>query len=158
MTDLLTGLPNRRSFEAKVKGRAGQAGEVGDCIALFDIDRFKAVNDTYGHDAGDAVLQGFADVVSRLVRTHDTVARLGGEEFVVLLEDTSIEQAYQVCDRMRRLLAQTPLVTPAGPLRITVSGGVAQLGRGGLPSALKAADEALYRAKKGGRDLLLLAA
>jgi diguanylate cyclase (GGDEF)-like protein/PAS domain S-box-containing protein len=154
MTDRLTGLPNRRSLELAVSRLNG-----GDhCLALLDLDRFKQVNDTYGHDAGDAVLTGFAEVAQRLVRTHDMVARLGGEEFVILFEHTQIDQAYQVCDRLRRILAQTPLVTPAGPLRITVSGGVAPIGRGGLEAGLKAADEALYRAKRGGRDQLLLAA
>lgn len=104
------------------------------------------------------MLKGVAEVLRRLVRTGDTVARLGAEEFVMLFEDTSLEQAYQVCDRMRRILSATPLATPAGPLRITVSSGVAVIGVTGLQPALKSADEALYRAKRGGRNQLLLAA
>ena len=154
LTDTLTGLPNRRALEAKI----AKLGPGDHCLALIDLDRFKQVNDTYGHDSGDAVLKGFAEIARRLVRTYDTVARLGGEEFVVLFEHTRIEQAYEVCDRLRRLLAQTPLTTPAGPLRVTFSGGVSVIGRGGMDGSLKAADEALYRAKKGGRDRLLLAA
>lgn len=154
LTDRLTGLPNRRALEAAL-----QRLKAGDhCIALLDLDLFKQVNDTYGHDAGDAVLKGFADVARRLVRSHDLVIRHGGEEFVILFEHTQLEQAYQVCDRMRRFLGQTPLMTPQGPLRVTVSGGVAVLGKAGLNAALKAADDALYRAKKSGRDRLLLAA
>lgn len=154
LTDRLTGLPNRRALEARLASlRPGD-----HCLALLDLDRFKQVNDTYGHDAGDEVLKGFADVARRLVRSHDTVARLGGEEFVILFEHTSVDQAYQVCDRMRRIVGQTLLATPAGPIRITISGGVATIGRGGLGASLKAADEALYRAKRGGRDRMLLAA
>lgn len=158
LTDLLTGIPNRRAFEKLVTDRARIVPPGTDCVALLDLDRFKSVNDTYGHDAGDAVLKGFADLARRLVRGQDTLARLGGEEFVILFENTSIEQAYQVCDRLRRIVAGTPLATPAGSLKVTVSGGVAVIGRSGLEPALKAADEALYRAKQGGRDRLLLAA
>nr|WP_314446580.1 diguanylate cyclase [uncultured Sphingomonas sp.] len=158
LTDSLTGLHNRRAFEQLVAERSRLASPGADCVALLDLDRFKSVNDTYGHDTGDAVLKGFAEAARRLVRSHDTLARLGGEEFVIYFENTSLEQAYQVCDRLRRLVAQTPLATPAGPLRVTVSGGVAAIGRGGLEASLKAADDALYRAKKGGRDRLLLAA
>lgn len=154
LTDRLTGLPNRRALEAAVG--AHRSGK--HCIALLDLDRFKQVNDTYGHDAGDAVLCGFGKLARRMVRASDTVARIGGEEFVILFEHSSIEQAYEVCDQMLRMLGRTMLTTPAGPLRITASGGVAVIGRGGLTAALKAADEAMYRAKKGGRDLLLLAA
>jgi diguanylate cyclase (GGDEF)-like protein/PAS domain S-box-containing protein len=157
-SDMLTGLPNRRAFEELVERRSRLGRHGRDCVALLDLDRFKSVNDTYGHDSGDSVLRGFAEALRRLIRAQDTVARLGGEEFVILFEDTSLEQAYQVCDRMRRIIGQTPLATPAGPLRVTVSGGVAVIGSDGLPSALKAADAALYRAKKGGRDQLLLAA
>ena len=157
-SDLLTGLPNRRAFEELIAHRARLARPGRDCLALLDLDKFKSVNDTYGHDVGDAVLKGFAEVARRLVRSHDTVARFGGEEFVILFEDTSIEQAFQVCERMRRVLGATPLATPAGPLKVTASGGVAVIGRTGLSAAMKAADEALYRAKKGGRDQLLLAA
>lgn len=158
LTDLLTGLPNRRAFEQLIAERRSLVPSGTDCIAILDLDRFKSVNDTYGHDTGDAVLKGFAEAAQRLVRSHDTLARLGGEEFVILLENTGLEQAYQVCDRLRRLIAGTPLVTPAGSLKVTVSGGVAVIGRSGLAPALKAADEALYRAKQGGRDRLLLAA
>ena len=104
------------------------------------------------------MLAGFGEVARRLVRTYDTVVRLGGEEFVVLFEHTRLEQAYEITDRLRRIIGQTPLTTPAGPLRVTVSGGVTEVDRGGLEASLKAADEALYRAKKGGRDRLLLAA
>lgn len=154
LTDRLTGLANRRALEAAIA--ALKPGE--HCLALLDLDRFKAINDTYGHDCGDAVLRGFADIASRLVRSHDTLARLGGEEFVILFEHTTIDQAYEVCDRLRRIVGQTPLATPAGTLRMTVSGGVSNVKRSGLDASLKAADEALYRAKKSGRDRLLLAA
>jgi diguanylate cyclase (GGDEF)-like protein/PAS domain S-box-containing protein len=156
-TDLLTGLPNRRAFANLVAQRQkqGEAGE--DCIAILDLDRFKAVNDTHGHDVGDAVLQRFANLAGQLVRSGDTIARLGGEEFVILFQRTDVDQAHQVCDRLRHLLATTPLDTPAGPLSVTVSGGVAPLGDS-FEAALRNADHALYRAKRGGRDQMLLAA
>jgi diguanylate cyclase (GGDEF)-like protein/PAS domain S-box-containing protein len=156
-TDVLTGLPNRRALERLIAQRQERGEAERDCLALVDLDRFKAINDTYGHDIGDVVLQQFSAFAQQLVRSRDTVARLGGEEFVILFEQTDVERAYQVCDRLRLLLATTPLDTPAGPLRLTISGGVAPL-VGGLEAALKSADQALYRAKRGGRDQLLLAA
>jgi diguanylate cyclase (GGDEF)-like protein/PAS domain S-box-containing protein len=154
LTDTLTGLPNRRALQQQVASLPGS----NHCLALLDLDRFKEVNDTFGHACGDAVLQGVAEILARSVRSHDWVARLGGEEFVILFEQTSLEQAYQVCERMRRELAGSAIETPAGPLRVTLSGGVAPIDRDGLEASLKAADEALYRAKRGGRDRLLLAA
>lgn len=155
LTDSLTGLPNRRAFE-RVAGERIAAGAAGaDCVALLDLDRFKTINDRFGHDAGDEVLKRFAEVALKLTRPGDMLARLGGEEFGLLFEDTSIEQAYDICERIRREVSATVRVAE---VRVTVSGGVAPLGSDGLAAALKSADEALYRAKQGGRDQLLLAA
>ena len=155
-TDALTGLPNLRAFQNLMEGR-GREGE-GDCIALLDIDHFKRVNDTHGHATGDEVLRVFAALARRIVRANDYVARIGGEEFVILFPSTSVEQALQVCDRLRREISASPLAYGAGPVWVTVSGGLATLQSAGLDVALKTADEALYRAKEAGRDRLAQAA
>lgn len=159
LTDSLTGLPNRRAFRGLADSRQlGEAPLARDCVALLDIDHFKRVNDGYGHGVGDEVLRGFAEVARRTLRQKDVVARLGGEEFAILFPDTSQDQAMQICERLREEMAASEL-TPSEPsLRITISGGVAPLGTGGLDDALRVADEALYRAKQGGRDRLALAA
>ncbi|MDQ3078943.1 MAG: diguanylate cyclase [Pseudomonadota bacterium] len=159
MTDPLTGLPNRRSFKAAVDRRVGDWRENREaCIALFDIDRFKRVNDLHGHEAGDAVLRTFAEVVRRVVRDDDSIARIGGEEFAILFPSTAVPQALLICDRLRREMARAVTVVNGEPIRVTISGGVAALGRRGPDFALKQADEALYSAKRGGRDQMALAA
>jgi diguanylate cyclase (GGDEF)-like protein/PAS domain S-box-containing protein len=159
LTDLLTGLPNRRAFQSLVGSRLQAVGEGGsDCIALLDIDFFKRVNDSWGHDAGDEVLRGFAIVARRELRQKDLVARLGGEEFAILFPDTSLPQALQICERLRTAVGRSALVRRLPNLRVTVSGGVAALGPEGLECALKVADEALHTAKRSGRDQLALAA
>jgi diguanylate cyclase (GGDEF)-like protein/PAS domain S-box-containing protein len=154
-TDALTGLPNRRAFRNLIDGRPG---EDGDCIALLDIDHFKQVNDTHGHATGDEVLRVFAALARRIVRANDYVARIGGEEFVILFPATSVEQALQVCDRLRREISASPLAYGAGPVWVTVSGGLSQLRAAGLDEAMKTADAALYQAKQSGRDRLAKAA
>lgn len=159
MTDPLTGLPNRRAFRLAA---AEQLREVEQgrqcCIALFDIDLFKRVNDSHGHDAGDEVLKIFATVATSAVRKDDLVTRLGGEEFGVIFPDTSVEQALLICERLRAEVARTPICIGDRAIRVTVSGGVAMLRKRGLDVALKQADRALYQAKDGGRDQLALAA
>ncbi|MEG3155170.1 sensor domain-containing diguanylate cyclase [Sphingomonas sp. RB1R13] len=159
LTDPLTGLPNRRSFEGEVKRRAAEAvsGE-SDCVAMFDIDRFKLVNDRFGHDAGDAVLQTFARVLRNVIRQDDIIARLGGEEFAVLFPCTEVPQALLVCERLREEMGQTLTEVGSQIIGVTVSGGVSMLGPRGLEHALKQADRALYTAKRGGRDQMALAA
>ena len=154
-TDALTGLPNRRAFLNLVEGRPG--GE-GGCIALLDIDHFKQVNDTHGHATGDEVLRVFGALARRIVRANDYVARIGGEEFVILFPATPIEAALQVCDRLRREISASPLAYGAGPVWVTVSGGLSELRTESVDDALKTADEALYRAKQDGRDRLAKAA
>lgn len=159
LTDALTGLPNRRAFQSLVDSRRVEIAEAGrDCIALLDMDHFKRINDSWGHDVGDKVLCGFAAVARRELRQKDLVARLGGEEFAILFPDTSLIQAMQICERLRGQVAGTMLVQSLPQLRVTVSGGVAALGPEGLERALKVADEALYTAKRSGRDQLALAA
>jgi len=157
MTDALTGLPNRRAFRAAAEDlmRAPAASRT-DCIAIFDIDHFKKVNDRYGHEAGDEVLIHFARIARDMVRPGDLIARLGGEEFGAILPSTTLFDAMEVCERLRSEIG-TRFVTPEA-IRVTISGGVAMLTEEGLDAALRRADAALYEAKNGGRDQLMLAA
>ncbi|MEO7564440.1 MAG: GGDEF domain-containing protein, partial [Sphingomicrobium sp.] len=158
LTDPLTGLPNRRAFrnaaaEENIEQRSGVTA-----LALIDIDYFKAVNDRYGHDAGDHVLTGFAVVAQRMLRRDDIIARVGGEEFAIIFPGLDLQNAAKACDRIRAAVANTAFPTAAGSVRITLSGGVALLGSDGLDGALRRADRALYEAKAKGRDRLSLAA
>ena len=161
-TDPLTGLANRRRFdsllERKIEDRRSNRGY--GCIALFDIDFFKRVNDAHGHAVGDLVLETFAAAALRSVRGEDHVARLGGEEFGLILEGASVEQAMVVCERVRHAIARDVTRTPDGiEVSVTVSAGVAEITPGqSRLQLMRAADEALYRAKAGGRDRLALAA
>jgi two-component system cell cycle response regulator len=125
-------------------------------ILLFDIDHFKAVNDTYGHAAGDEVLRVIAQRASHNLRGTDMVARFGGEEFVVAMADTPREIAAMVAERLRERIAAEPIVLPDVPegLTVTVSIGVASAAPGDTTpdDVLRRADAAMYRAKAGGRN------
>jgi len=150
-TDALTGLLNRRAlFDLFNDSDLPPFTSV----VVFDLDRFKMVNDTHGHPAGDEVLRRFADTLRWGVRSIDTVARLGGEEFAVVLPRSNSESAVQVAERIRRAFAD--LVVPAGDaeIRRTVSAGVATAGAAGhsFDEVLRNADDALYVAKRNGRD------
>ncbi len=158
LTDSLTGLPNRRAYRSQVQQLRVSTMEGLDCIAVLDIDHFKAVNDRFGHDGGDDVLRAFAGVARRMIRDRDMVARIGGEEFAIFFPDTSVDQALAVCDRLRREIGSTYLRAGRSLVRITVSGGVAPLGPEGIDEALRLADRALYEAKRNGRDQFALAA
>lgn len=160
-TDPLTGLANRRVFDAALAERIAVAadGGIAGCVAVFDIDHFKAVNDRHGHDAGDHALQAFARIARGVMRDGDVVARLGGEEFGVLFPGTGIEQAHCLCERLRATLAATRLRHGPATVELTVSAGIAAIdGTGSAAMVLRAADQALYAAKAGGRDRLRLAA
>lgn len=157
LTDALTGLMNRRGLDEDLALRL-QSG-AGGCIALFDLDHFKQVNDTYGHPAGDEVLRRFATLARSSLREQDVIARLGGEEFAVVLPEATMEQARLVCDRLRRAVADARTRVDGMAITVTVSGGVARYHEGQqVEDVLRAADIALYRAKRAGRDQLVLAA
>lgn len=160
-TDSLTGLANRRVFDAALAQRievAAQGGIAG-CVAVFDIDHFKAVNDRHGHEAGDHVLQAFARIARGVMRDGDVVARLGGEEFGILFPGTGIDQAHCLCERLRTTLSATKLRHGSAIVELTVSAGIATIdGMGSAAVVLRAADTALYGAKAEGRDRLRLAA
>lgn len=154
MTDPLTALPNRRAFERGMLGQR-RAGEQSALLAL-DLDHFKAVNDTYGHAAGDLVLQQVAVVLRANMRQRDLLARVGGEELSVLLPATGATRARQIANRLRREVAAIEIDWEGTVITVTVSIGVA-LADGGLPAdkLFAQADAALYAAKRGGRDCVV---
>lgn len=160
-TDPLTGLLNRRSFFRNLEAslRPGR-DQPSSCLALFDIDHFKRINDEHGHAAGDRVLEEFAAAAREIVRGDDMIARLGGEEFGVLLRQASQEQAMQVCNRLRTRIAGMTMRSHAGrAIRITVSAGVVPIRPGqSVQQTYQLADETLYRAKSDGRNRIRMAA
>ncbi len=160
-TDGLTELPNRRHFEEALEGEISRAERFGGSLALIlaDLDDFKQVNDRYGHQAGDDVLQTFADILRTTVREIDLPSRYGGEEFAVLLPQTDLEGAHRLAERLRRALAARPMATqPGGLVAVTASFGVAAFPDAPTPAALFAsADEALYRAKRAGKNCVVSA-
>ena len=163
VTDPLTGLYNRRYLESHLTHVIHNAVNRGRDIAvlMLDIDFFKSVNDTYGHDAGDRVLQEMAGRIRTSIRSSDLACRTGGEEFVVVLTGTDIHTAERVGERVRKMVASKPfLAAPGCHLTITISMGVSGLGGvdDGLEDLLKRADQALYRAKREGRNRVSLSA
>ncbi len=160
-TDGLTELPNRRHFEEALESEISRAERFGGSLALIlaDLDDFKQVNDHYGHQAGDDVLQTFADILRTTVREIDLPARYGGEEFAVLLPQTDLEGAHELAERLRRALAARPMAThPGGLVAVTASFGVAAFPDAPTPASLFAsADEALYRAKHAGKNCVVSA-
>lgn len=162
VTDPLTGVLNRRGLENVFADRVAQRTTIGEigCIALFDLDHFKQVNDQYGHATGDDVLKAFSAMLSSTVRDTDVVARVGGEEFVVLLIGADVQQASAVCERILRRLADTVIFTRNKmTMSVTASAGLAVMQPGSPLAAMMAeADKALYSAKAGGRNQLAVAA
>ena len=156
LTDVLTGLYNRRHAIDRLKQEWAEAdrGMRPLAVLMLDIDYFKAVNDSHGHDAGDEALRQVADTLRAISRMSDVLCRYGGEEFLVIAPDTSHDGAIQLAERMRLAVAQRNLMLTTQTVKLTVSLGVAVKGDG-IASAerlLKAADEALYRAKQYGRN------
>ena len=164
VTDGLTGLHNRRYLDNHMKLLIDRATARGRpmSVCITDIDRFKLVNDTYGHDAGDAVLREFANRVRSAVRGADLACRYGGEEFVLVMPDTTGEMAAGVAERLRMIVEREPFRIPGTDvvLPVTASLGIASmLAAGDSPEALlKRADTALYEAKRSGRNRVVAAA
>lgn len=165
VTDLLTGVLNRRGFfdQAHAVIARARRGNEPVAVAMLDIDRFKTINDGFGHDAGDEVLKGFAAEAARGLRAGDILGRFGGEEFVVLLPGIGAADAVPTIERLRNGI-RTAVHHPAGgAAAVTVSAGIASL-PGKLPAdvelmeSLTRADAALYEAKEAGRDRVALAA
>jgi len=155
-TDGLTGVYNRRYMNAHLDRKLMEIADSGKPVSvmLFDIDHFKAVNDTHGHAAGDAVLKAIAELVGRGVRETDLLSRYGGEEFVLVMPDTDTEIALKVADRLRAAVAEMRVGVGDIVLQVTISAGVAAtLDPMETPdSLLQQADAALYAAKQGGRN------
>jgi diguanylate cyclase (GGDEF)-like protein len=155
-TDGLTGLLNKRALIAAATEKLKSAKRFSKPLSVMvgDIDHFKRVNDTYGHDVGDLVIRGFADVLKRAKRDTDIVGRFGGEEFVVVCEETADHGAELLAERIRRELQATTFQSELGPLNVTCSLGVATAPLAGQTweTLFKASDDALYASKRGGRN------
>lgn len=164
VTDPLTGLPNRRGFTDAAMAAIAECRRTGAPAALvmFDVDRFKSINDGHGHPAGDAVLVGLGEAIRRGARAGDVAGRLGGEEFALLCPGLDAAGAASVAERLRAAL-RADVPHPAGrDVAVTASAGVAEVAvrdapAAALDAALRAADGALYAAKEGGRDRVVLA-
>lgn len=160
--DSLTNLLNRRAFDALLAEEVDRARRLGHPLTLvaLDLDHFKAINDTHGHAAGDAVLVAAARLLESEVRTIDRVARIGGEEFAVVLMETTAKEGHAVAVRLVELLRRSDVTLPNGQvLTATMSAGVAGLPAYGESEVglLATADGALYQAKRAGRDRAVLA-
>lgn len=155
LLDPLTGLPNRAAWSERLDHEVNAWHQHGNSLALamLDLDHFKRINDGYGHLAGDKVLKIIANVLSKRLRPTDFIARFGGEEFVLLMPDSTLADALAVGEVLRGAIEACPFHFKGEPVTITVSMGVAQFQPGERSDlALKRADEALYRAKAAGRN------
>jgi len=151
--DVLTGLPNRRLLMERLKSAVSRHARGAEATILFvDLDGFKYVNDSLGHDAGDALLIHVAHQISATTRAHDTIARLGGDEFIVLCEDTGLQEAAAIAGRIVDAVKQ-PILVGGSMVTVTASVGIAAAREGLSPDdLLREADSAMYRAKSLGRD------
>lgn len=161
--DQLTRLPNRRSLMSQLARESARLDRHSPnrdslCISMLDVDHFKRINDRWGHDAGDAVLRRIGEVLSAAMRQGDFVGRFGGEEFVLLLPDTSLAEAELVAGRVQELVAAMPCPELPEGEHVSVSQGLAEHRAGAnIEVTLKLADQALYRAKDGGRSQVVVA-
>lgn len=150
MKDALTGLLNRRAlFDSNM-----DIAPAGTAVVMMDLDYFKAINDRFGHDSGDRILKTFAELIRANIRSHDLAARMGGEEFCIVMPDSSPRASAVVADRIRAQIEATVVQTANGPIRATVSAGIAVRSAEleTLQSLLNRADAALYEAKASGRN------
>lgn len=154
--DFLTEVPNRRAFDKRLHEEIDRFRRGGPpfTLVLLDIDHFKTVNDTYGHVAGDEVLQAVANVIEKDRRATDFTSRYGGEEFAMLLPCTGEQQACTLVDRIRQCVEASPIHTRVAPISITLSAGVAEMlpADQGSAALIQRADDRLYRAKQQGRN------
>jgi diguanylate cyclase (GGDEF)-like protein len=159
--DGLTGIYNRRFFEPRLleEFERHQRYERPMSLIMLDIDHFKNINDTHGHQAGDYILKSLTGFIAERIRNIDIFARYGGEEFCILLPETSIEAALLLAEEIRKQIGTTVFQFKKTEIRLTVSQGVAALVRrvANAEALLKMADDALYEAKKLGRDKVVSA-
>jgi diguanylate cyclase (GGDEF)-like protein len=155
-TDALTGLANRRAFDEQLETLLAQSDRFGHQVSLIlaDVDNFKSVNDTWGHEVGDIVLQSIAKTLSDGVRAVDVCSRFGGEEIAILLPQTSLQGAVELADRLRKAVEAKPIHAQGNEISVTVSCGVSCYPDGVLTkeALFAAADRALYEAKSAGRN------
>lgn len=157
VTDGLTSLKNRRAFEQELIDayEHGRRYDRALAIAIIDLDHFKNINDTFGHQAGDAVLRSVAQVLDHGTRQSDFVARIGGEEFAIILPETELEEAVRFAEKIRTTLENSTIRTGDVAHHVTVSIGIAAMPHSSVRSGEElyhAADQALYRAKARGRN------
>src|SRR5690606_10215396 len=156
LRDMLTQLPNRQAYQQRLEQETERWRRDGRprSVAVCDIDHFKSINDSYGHQAGDKVLRIIARTLRQRLRQTDFVARYGGEEFVVLMPETSAEDALAVMDAVRMAVAQCPFHFREQRVAITLSAGIASFTpQSTAEQVFKRADQALYDAKRAGRNL-----
>ena len=155
LRDALTGLPNRMAYEERIALEVNRTRRNRSplCLAMWDIDHFKSVNDTYGHDAGDRVLKLLAKIIVTRVRKVDMFARIGGEEFVLVMPDTAIDDALNLSNQLRTSLEDSGFHYKGSPCPITASVGIATLDENDTAQQLlEKADKALYQSKRDGRN------
>lgn len=159
-TDPLTQVSNRRPFLKTLETQFDNARQDGTpmSVAMLDVDHFKRINDTYGHDAGDKTLQQLSRMLIREFRTIDLVGRLGGEEFALVFPETDLLGAYVACERLRATIQSSEIVADTNKIRLTVSIGLTEICEKASDAAslLKRADELLYDAKNSGRNQVMV--
>jgi diguanylate cyclase len=156
--DSLTGALNRKGLDEALERELStvRRKETPLCMALLDIDNFKKLNDTFGHSKGDEALNHLATVARECMRPQDTLARFGGEEFVILLPDTPLDRGIEALTRLQRELTKRLFMTGTDKVLITFSAGVAQLAQDeGAQEAIRRADQAMYLAKRAGKNRVL---
>jgi diguanylate cyclase (GGDEF)-like protein len=155
--DSLTRLYNRRFFDEErshIELSLRRRSNDSIAVAIFDIDNFKKVNDTYGHDTGDLVIKNLASVIKNNIRDNDVAIRFGGEEFVIIFHNADEQTAFSIADRIRIRFSEREITKDGNTLRNTTSGGIAVYDRrfNGLEEAVAAADKALYNSKHNGKN------
>ena len=155
-TDSLTELLNRRAFNGISENEFSRFKRNGDVytILMIDIDHFKSINDTYGHETGDFAIKAIAEICQKNLRLHDTVARIGGEEFCVLLPFTNKQTAYKIAEKLRKIISNTLVTTKDHNISMTISIGISEVNGEDIDHMVvfKRADENLYKAKNSGRN------
>jgi diguanylate cyclase (GGDEF)-like protein len=159
-TDELTGLVNRRKFMEAAQSELKRAARFHHplSVALLDIDRFKDINDRYGHGAGDKALIAIAKILQENIRETDIAARLGGDEFILILPETKAQSTYEIMERCRLALAERTIDLDGSAVKLTISVGIASLrnNKETLEALVERADQALYQAKNSGRNRVLI--
>ena len=157
VTDGLTGISNRPNMEQVLRSEFERSMRYGAplSVVLLDVDHFKGVNDTYGHQKGDEILVAFASLLKKFCRANDTAARYGGEEFLMILPQSNAQGAFKIAERVREEMMKLSFTGNESNFRVTTSGGVVELDRDFIKNTdqlVAMADQALYEAKNSGRN------